>query len=61
MSNLTLVSTREAASILHVGTRQIARYVKTGKLEPAAKLPGVRGAFLFRRNDVEHMAAERAA
>ena len=30
-----------------------------GRLNPAVKIPGLRGAYLFERADVERLAAER--
>lgn len=47
MSDLRLLNTREVADALGVSTREVARRVERGVLEPAVKLPGVRGAFLF--------------
>lgn len=58
MSNpdLEFVVTAEAAEHLQVSTRQIARMVKTGKLTPAFKANGVRGAYLFDRSQIEALA-----
>jgi hypothetical protein len=57
-----LVSTGEALDILGVSSPStVGRLVQAGKLAPAAKLPGLRGAYLFNRSDVEALAAERAA
>jgi hypothetical protein len=39
----------------------ISRFVALGVLEPALRLPGKNGAFLFHRADIERLAAERAA
>jgi len=39
----------------------VIRLVKAGKLTPVQKLPGLRGAYLFNRADIEALAAERAA
>lgn len=47
------VTTREASEILGKSIRATIRLVETGKLVPALKLPGLRGAFLFDRADVE--------
>lgn len=41
------VTTRDVAAAHGVSTREIARRVERGELEPVAKLPGIRGAFLF--------------
>lgn len=50
MSNVDLLTTRDVADAYGVSTREIARRVETGALEPAVKLPGLRGAFLFDRS-----------
>lgn len=56
------VTTSEATGILgYANPSSVARLVYEGKLTPARKLPGVRGAYLFSRSDVEALAAERAA
>ena len=57
-----MVNTTEALAILgQASPSTIARYVQAGKLTPAYKLPGLRGAYIFTRADVEALAAERAA
>ena len=57
-----LVNTGEALTILEMASPStVARLVKAGKLAPAAKLPGLRGGYLFNRSDGEALAAERAA
>ena len=55
-----LISTREAAEIAGQSVRQFIRKVEAGKIVPAKKLPGVRGAYLFTRSDVLALV-ERAA
>lgn len=56
-----LKTTSEAASRLRTTPRYIATLVKRGKLEPATKLPGRTGAYLFSVDELERYAAERAA
>ena len=57
-----LVNTGEALTILGMSSpNSVTRLVKAGRLVPATKLPGLRGAYLFERADVEALAAERAA
>lgn len=46
---------------LVIERHQLARLVATGRLEIAHKLPGRRGAWLFRPADVERLAAELTA
>lgn len=57
MSNTELLSTRDVAEQLSLSTRQVARLVDAGKLEPATKAPGKRGAFLFEPHAVEAFQA----
>jgi len=56
-----LITTRDVAAVLGVSTREVARRVERGDLEPAAKLPGIRGAYLFHRAPIEALATERTA
>lgn len=51
-----LISTREAAELVGVSVRQFIRQVERGDVSPAKKFPGIRGAYLFRRSDVERVA-----
>lgn len=62
MQIVDLVTTAEALEILRKSSPStVTRLVQAGKLAPAQKLPGLRGAYLFNRSDVERLAAERAA
>lgn len=58
---MELVPTVEAARTLGVTVRTISRWVKTGRLTPAAKTPGVRGAYLFHPADIDSLREEEAA
>lgn len=56
-----LITTAQACEVLggmHPST--INRWVQMGKLAPAHKLPGARGANLFRRRDIEKLAIKIA-
>lgn len=53
-----MVVTADAAKRLGVSTRQVARMVAAGKLSPAFKAPGIRGAYLFDRTAVEELAKD---
>lgn len=53
------LSTPETAPILGVTVQAVYGIVKRGELRPAATTEG--GMYLFRRVDVERLAAERAA
>lgn len=52
-SGTELIGVAEAAEIIGRDKRTVHRMVARGELEPASKLPGLRGAFVFRRADVE--------
>lgn len=60
MSNLSmdLLATAEAAARLGITPRHVARLVLDGKLTPAAKAPGIRGAYLFDRSQIEALAKD---
>lgn len=53
--------TSEVASVLSCDVRTVHRLVARGDLTPVIKLPGIRGALLFARTDVEALAERRAA
>ena len=52
-----LLGTTEAAEPLGVSVRTVHRLVTDGRLTPAAKLPGLRGAYLFATADVTALRA----
>jgi hypothetical protein len=54
------IGSGEACRYLKVNPATISRWVKTGDLVPATKLPGKNGAFVFYRADIEAIARERA-
>lgn len=57
-----LISTREATALLgYAYPSSLSRMVAAGLIEPAMKLEGKTGAFLFRRTDVEALRAEQVA
>lgn len=55
------ISSKQAAAILGLNYRSVARLVRQGKLKPAAKFDGIRGALVFDRRTVEALRDERAA
>lgn len=62
MAQIELITTAEACEILgglHPST--VNRWVQLGRLTPAQKLPGARGAHLYVRSDIERLAASRGA
>lgn len=60
MFNPDLMTSREVAAQLSTNTRQVARLVQSGRLEPYAKAPGARGAYLFTREAVDALQKELA-
>jgi excisionase family DNA binding protein len=56
-----LIPTSEVARLRNVDVRTVHRWVTRGELTPAVKAPGLRGALLFRREDVEAHAERGAA
>lgn len=51
----------EASELTGLDRRTIHRMVERGELKPVSKLPGLRGAYIFNRADIERIAAERKA
>lgn len=56
-----LIGSTEAARILSIDKATLSRWVTTGQLRAAYKLPAKNGAYFFNRADIETLAAERAA
>lgn len=54
-----LMTAQDAAGFLDVSVVTIARLARSGELQSAHKLPGLRGARLFHRDEVTRVAAER--
>jgi excisionase family DNA binding protein len=55
------IGAAESCQLLDCHAATLGRWVKNGTIAPAHKLPGKNGAYLFRRADVEELAAKRAA
>ena len=55
-----LITSSQAAVILGKSARTVARLAQLGDLPVAAQLAAGNGVYLFRRADVEKIAAERA-
>ena len=51
-----LITTKEAAAQLGVSVSTISRMVATDRLKAATKLDGLRGAYLFRTEDIDELA-----
>jgi hypothetical protein len=48
-----LLTTSQVAEILGRTPRRVSQLVRSGQLHPELKLEGIRGAYLFRPQDVE--------
>lgn len=55
-----LIPTAEACRILDRDRSVLSRWVTAGRIKPALRAPGLRGAMMFRRVEVEALAAELA-
>jgi hypothetical protein len=56
-----LVSTAWAAQALGVHSATVRRMVARNELIPAAKSPGLRGAYMFHQADIIRAATKRSA
>jgi excisionase family DNA binding protein len=52
-----MLTTSQVAEILGKSTRRITQLVKSGRLRPALKLEGIRGAYLFEPQAVDRFLA----
>lgn len=57
-----LLTSAEACEALGgIDRSTLSRWVALGKIRPYTKLPGVRGAYLFERTEVQRVKAELGA
>jgi len=61
MPNQALLTTTQAGAVLGKSARTIQRMADAGLLPVAHKLPGVKGAYLFRAADVAALVPAEAA
>ena len=61
MSTSDLLATSDVAERLGIDRRTVLQRVSTGRLTPAGKLPGPRGAYLFDAEQIDALVADRAA
>lgn len=55
-----IISTIEACEVLGgIDRSTLTRWVEAGKVTPMHKMPGVTGAWLFTRAEIERVAAEQ--
>jgi len=59
--NIPTIPAADAARILGVSVHTVGRYARRGVLTPVVRTPGLRGAYLFDRRDVERLAKRRGA
>lgn len=52
-----LITTAEAVEQLNIDRSTLTRWVASGRIQPAQKLPGLRGAYLFNADEVERVKA----
>lgn len=57
MSDEAFLTSTEAGAILGCSGRTVVRMVQAGKLRSATKVNGPKGPYLFRRSDLEQVAA----
>lgn len=50
-----LLTSTQAGALIGKSGRTVIRLMEAGQITPVAKLPGSKGAFLFRRADVERL------
>lgn len=59
--SLPLLRSAEVCERLSIDRSTLSRWVATGRIVPAIKLDGIRGAFLFDAAEVERVKAGEAA
>ena len=55
------IPSAEACRLLNIDRSTLTRWVASGRLTPAFKAPGLRGAYFFELEHVQALAAENAA
>lgn len=55
-----LIGAAEAAEVIGIDRSTLTRWVAAEKITPALRMPGQSGAMLFRRAEVQALAAEMA-
>lgn len=55
MSNIhpDLIGTKEASELIGESVKNTIRRIERGEITAVTKLPGLRGAYLFNRSDIE--------
>lgn len=60
MTNPSLLTSAEAARQLNIDRSTLSRWVADGKVTPALKAPGLRGAYFFDSAEVERLKTKAA-
>lgn len=55
-----LVTSAAVCTELGIDRSTLTRWVQAGRIEPATKLPGLRGAYLFTRAEIDRLKAKVA-
>ena len=61
MANANLIGSATACQTLDIDKSTLSRWVKSGVITPAVKLPGKNGAMLFDPQDVNALCLDRGA
>jgi predicted site-specific integrase-resolvase len=61
MANANLIGSAKACQTLAIDKSTLSRWVASGVITPAIKLPGKNGAMLFDPQDVTRLCLDRAA
>lgn len=56
-----LIGVAEASKLTGLDRRTLHRRVERGELHPVSKLPGLRGAYIFDRSEIEELIPEERA
>lgn len=57
----TLLTSADACEALSIDRSTLSRWVQLGRIAPAMKAPGIRGAMFFTPDEVERVKTEVAA
>lgn len=60
MTQADYLPSAEVCARLGIDRSTLSRWVAAGKITPAIQAPGIRGPFLFHRDDVEELALRLA-
>jgi hypothetical protein len=61
MATDDLLTSTQAGALIGKSGKTILRLMEAGRIAAVTQLPGTKGAYLFRRGDVERLAQARRA